>query len=918
MRPIKLTMSAFGPYAAKTVLQLSDLGEKGLYLICGDTGAGKTTIFDAITFALYGAASGSSRQSDMFRSKYAAADTPTYVELIFSCKGKQYCIRRSPEYTRPALRGNGTTLQRPEAELTLPDGSVVTKVRDVDNAVRDILGITREQFTQVAMIAQGDFLKLLLATTEERMTIFRQIFSTDRYRSLQLAIRDDANKLYQVCVGLRASIKQYIDGAVYPDEPYAARLEQAHAGQLPLEDIVALLEEIIVHDNQQHAKLQQEQNSAEHRLSAITARIQQGETQQKLISAQQNAAHEMMLLEETLRQTTEDLNQASARLPEADRIAAQSAALTATLPQYEQLAVWQSKKDNEQKRMQALQRQLSEETSAADVLRLRIDGQKKQLAEMGDTAAEAEKASHHLQLQQQYWSDLFALQKEHEGFQHMQRQYQSSYATYQQLAAEALEKQSRYMQLNHAWLSMQSGVLAQQLQSGVPCPVCGSPEHPHPACLPSDAPTEADVESSRLLAEQSRTAESEADQQVHRLLGQMQEAQAKLSNRAALLLNVEVDHLAEALPPAIHDAQAAQQEAAKQLTSAQNRHQMASQLREQLPLRENELAATQEKLHALSAELSASQASAKQLDEQISALAASLTYASIDDAKAQIAALNVQAADIRHQVEKAQQAHQQQTMRKAAIQGEIKAREKQLADADLVDLPAETALYQEAEALRQDAANRLKQLSIRLDRNASALENIRQQSAELLRQEKKLSWLGALSDTANGKLSGKEKVMLETYIQMTFLDRILARANTRFMVMSGGQYELCRRKEATNNRSQTGLELDVIDHYNGSVRSVRTLSGGESFKASLSLALGLSDEIQSAAGGIRLDTMFVDEGFGSLDEESLRQAIRSLDSLSEGHRLVGIISHVAELKDRIDRQIVVTKDRSGGSQAKII
>ena len=182
----------------------------------------------------------------------------------------------------------------------------------------------------------------------------------------------------------------------------------------------------------------------------------------------------------------------------------------------------------------------------------------------------------------------------------------------------------------------------------------------------------------------------------------------------------------------------------------------------------------------------------------------------------------------------------------------------------------------------------------------------------------KLRWVKALSDTANGTISGKEKVMLETYIQMAYFDRIIRRANIRFMVMSGGQYELKRRETAENNRSQSGLELDVIDHYNGTQRSVKTLSGGESFKASLSLALGLADEIQSSAGGIKIDTMFVDEGFGSLDEESLEQAIQALASLTEGNRLVGIISHVKELKDRIDKQIVVKKERTGGSSITIV
>ena len=197
------------------------------------------------------------------------------------------------------------------------------------------------------------------------------------------------------------------------------------------------------------------------------------------------------------------------------------------------------------------------------------------------------------------------------------------------------------------------------------------------------------------------------------------------------------------------------------------------------------------------------------------------------------------------------------------------------------------------------------------------MKNIRRQADNLAEVEERWSWVKALSNTANGNLSGKEKIMLETYVQMRYFDRVIQRANTRLMVMSDGQYELKRRIEAENNRSQSGLELDVIDHYNGSQRSVRTLSGGESFKASLSLALGLSDEIQASAGGIRLDTMFVDEGFGSLDEESLQQAIRALVELSEGNRLVGIISHVSELKEKIEKQIVVKKERVGGSRAEI-
>jgi exonuclease SbcC len=235
-----------------------------------------------------------------------------------------------------------------------------------------------------------------------------------------------------------------------------------------------------------------------------------------------------------------------------------------------------------------------------------------------------------------------------------------------------------------------------------------------------------------------------------------------------------------------------------------------------------------------------------------------------------------------------------------------------------VDGEAQRLRSQELTRQRAEVSEAQKAVHARLVTNETALGNMQERAADLEQMEQRYTWMRTLSNTVNGNLTGKEKIALETYIQMTFFDRILQRANLRLLVMSGGQYELKRRREAENNRSQSGLELDVIDHYNGSERSVKTLSGGESFKASLSLALGLSDEVQSAAGGIRLDTMFVDEGFGSLDEESLAQALRALTGLTEGSRLVGIISHVAELKEKIDKQIVVTKEKTGGSRVEIV
>ncbi|NLA88209.1 MAG: SMC family ATPase [Clostridiales bacterium] len=237
MRPITLTMSAFGPYAEKTVLELYKLGTQGIYLITGDTGAGKTTIFDAITFALYGEASGENREASMLRSKYATPETPTFVELVFEYAGKRYTIKRNPEYERPVKRGEGTTTQKADAELTMPDGQVITKAKDVTNTVKEIIGIDRSQFTQIAMIAQGDFLKLLLAPTEERKKIFRQIFRTELYQVLQDKLKEESAALSRQREALCSRIRQYIDDIVCKDDDVLSiELEKAKSRNLPISD----------------------------------------------------------------------------------------------------------------------------------------------------------------------------------------------------------------------------------------------------------------------------------------------------------------------------------------------------------------------------------------------------------------------------------------------------------------------------------------------------------------------------------------------------------------------------------------------------------------------------------------------------------------------------------------------------------
>ena len=335
-----------------------------------------------------------------------------------------------------------------------------------------------------------------------------------------------------------------------------------------------------------------------------------------------------------------------------------------------------------------------------------------------------------------------------------------------------------------------------------------------------------------------------------------------------------------------------------------------------IPRQEQALADTVTRRAAAQADMARHTASAAELEKQIGAMEKKLRFDGKASAAREQARLAQELNAMEQALKKAVDDHTACEKKRSTLAGQIGQLRLQLADTPVIDAEAQAARKAELEAKKQAILRDQKTVHARRSANESARRSILAKAGELTVLEEKLSWMRALSATANGQISGKEKLMLETYIQTTYFDRIVARANLRLMTMTGGQYDLKRRRTAQNNQSQSGLELDVIDHYNGTERSVRTLSGGESFKASLALALGLSDEVQMSTG-IRLDTLFVDEGFGSLDPESLDQAYRTLAGLTEGNRLVGIISHVAELKEKIDRQIVVTKDRSGGSRAEI-
>ena len=815
MKPLKLVLSAFGPYAGRTEIDFTRLGEQGLYLITGDTGAGKTIIFDALCYALYGETSGGTREASMLRSQYAAADVPTFVELAFRLRGQEYVVRRNPEYQRPAKRGSGLTLERAAAELRYPDArQPVTKTGEVDRAVKELLGLDYKQFTQIAMIAQGQFRKFLDTNTDERSKIFRELFHTEFYQSLQERLKREALDKYKECEELQRRTAQFLSGiscADYPEQ--AAKLAlwrqqefRGCAGEtLELVDVVIKLDEA---KQAQNAAAKSELDEQQRALNAQLECFSQ-------LAELENAVRSLQAQKERLQQQAD--SEAEAKAAREQQLAALESAWQEA--QAAQLAAAQEQ--GEQQRLAARKRDLQ------DVQAM--------LARYNEEMAELEA-------------------KRAEYREHMQ-----AYT----------EKKQKYDALDMAFLRAQAGVLAATLKEHEACPVCGSLQHPQPAVLPQDTPTEQQVK-------QAQAAMTSAKAYLGDLAGQGRKLNAGCERQLQLTLDKSRELLGCAEPEKLPAClQAEQQQTAEQMQELEAR------------LRPLMLLARQEAQRASA--VTRQRASNAQADA---------------DAQKRVAEL----AKVEGQL-------QEKT-------GQLEQQQRLVADVDEAALRAQGA---ELAAAQRELEQQDRRLYAAIANNKSITANVRESTEGLRRSEEEYQSLKALADTMNGRLVGKKHVNLETYIQMHYFDKILRRANVRLLQMTSGQYELCREAldndEVKTGNSKTGLDLVVHDHYSGRRRSVKTLSGGESFMASLALALGLADEVQSSAGGIQLDAMFVDEGFGSLDDSALQQAVATLQGLSEGRRLVGIISHVHDLMDMIDTQLVVTKRTNGagtGSEVQIL
>ena len=920
MRPLKLVISAFGPYAAEIEIDFTRFGHQGLYLISGDTGAGKTTIFDAITFALYGEPSGTNRDSGMFRSKYADAKTPTYVKLKFEYSGKEYDIERSPAYERPKERGDGTTLQNATATLTMPEGGPVTGLKNVDAKIYEILGIDRVQFSQIAMIAQGDFMKLLFSKTDERQKIFRKIFKTDIFVKLQERLKRDTNELAGRCKAERAGIEQYIDGIECSTESaFAAMVAEAKGRRMSVENVMDMLSSVIAEDQETNKKL-----TLDKALSDKASREKEAllKKQAEYDKACQKLKDDSTQLEAALARQTgleEVLAQKQSLATEAETLAKEIGKIESLMERYGQIEVILNTITTLNGRIASSEEKVRKHGENLAALNSELAKMKEEAAGLENVGEELIKAEQNRETLIKRIGDLEALEREIVSLEEKKgtlERYQDALKT---RIAERDAALAEYLSGHNLFMSEQAGILASELTDGMACPVCGSLSHPRKAQLSENVPSQEQVKAMKTKADD---LESKANRGANLCAEQKAKVDIELKSlnvklKEILNINSYDQQTSGLVETEKLQVKAAQKNAEDSISSIQKQCTRKTALAKLIPETEAKIAEIKDASQKAATQVASDKTERTAKQEQVADLGKDLQFKTKIEASAHQKSLDDRRKGILAEIASAESDVNKGKQIIASLRASVKTITEQVKEVISIDKETELIAQKEAEVRSASIDSDIRHNFARIRSNQTALENIRKRSESLIELEKEFAWKSALSKTANGDMEGKEKVMLETYVLMEYFDRIIARANTRFMSLSGGQYELKRRETASNNRSQSGLELNVIDHYNGSERKVESLSGGEQFKASLSLALGLSDEIQSSSGGIRLDTMFVDEGFGSLDEESLRLAMNTLGSLTEGNRLIGIISHVPALK-QIEKQILVKKERFGGSRVEII
>lgn len=923
MKPLKLTMSAFGSYAGKNVIDFTGQ-QQGIFLITGDTGAGKTTIFDAITYALYNQTSGGERNGNMMRSQYAQPETETYVELEFLYRGQTYRVRRNPDYKITKTLKNGKIREQKvphSVELTMPDGTVFPEKKNATDAkIIEILGLTADQFSQIVMIAQGDFLKLLYTKSDERKMIFSKLFRTDIYWKIQENLRRKSMEMDERI--------QENDRAFEQEKSRIILLPESE--ELPLDELVERLRERL-------KDALKEQNLRRANVEELNKKITKYEEINKLFVSLEKIRQNGKELEARQAESKERRQQIE-NARKADKVLVAEQQNLRQQQEVEQSAQAIAKMTetlaNDQEMFETLKTQQQE--AEAKQKREAADIQKKMLAlEQSFPSYEAlQNARSEEQQAKKVWEDLGktseeSFHKKEAGIAALKEQQkrqeqivEQTKKNWEQTSLSASESAKHYEHMYEAFLKEQAGILAENLSAGCPCPVCGSTVHPDPAKLSDHAVTELEVEQAkktRAAAEEKRDlayAAFEAEKTEKQKLAQAVEKEeadfvlaqtiAKQQRKEAEQNYVSLQKIAEQIREKLVYPSLA--EAKKQYAAMQKALEAAEQEIAKKRQKVSELAEAMNTLKGQKLAEEENQKTAKKLAVKTEKEYAKLLEKSgfVSEETYHLAILPERS---RSKLEREEKEYESQCLRQ---QSEQKLLEKQVSGKTYTDTTElNERLKVEKQALKE-AEKTYMELHTAYENDRAVLQNCAVYLEKGKKMESEDQVIKSLSKTANGRLSGSAKIDFETYIQRQYFKQIIHEANKRFLTMSNHQFILKLKEEAnTGRKTNEGLDLSVYSLVTDSERDVKTLSGGESFLAALAMALGLSDIVERSAGAIHPDMMFIDEGFGSLDAQSRQQAIEVLAELAGDSRMVGIISHVTELKEQIDRKLVVNRTDNG-------